>query len=129
VYAVVQAGGRQHKVEVGATVDVDLIDAAVGSSVELDQVLLLSGDDGVTVGQPTVEGAKVIGEVVDDVRGDKIIVFKYKPKVRYRRKTGHRQDYTRLRIKEIVTASGSFTTTDAETQTDAEAPADQEGNQ
>jgi large subunit ribosomal protein L21 len=104
VYAVVQSGGRQHKVEVGSKVDVDRLNAEVGASIELDKVLLLSTDDGVTVGQPTVEGARVLATVVEAIRGDKIIVFKYKAKVRYRRKTGHRQDYTRLEIKDIVTS-------------------------
>ncbi len=117
MYAVVQAGGRQHKVEVGSIVDIDRIDAEVGASVELDKVLLLSTDDGVTVGQPTVEGARVVGQVVDGVRGEKIIVFKYKAKVRYRRKNGHRQDYTRLEIKDIVTSAGSAA---AAAQPDAE---------
>ena len=105
MYAVVASGGRQFKVQIGEKVDVDRMDAAVGTSVELDRVLLLSTDDGVTVGQPTVDGAKVVAEVVSAVRGPKTIVFKYKAKVRYRRKLGHRQDYTRLEIKDIVSAA------------------------
>ncbi len=73
-----------------------------GNTVELDQVLLIAGDEGIRVGQPTVEGAKVVAEVLGEDRQKKIIVFKYKPKVRYRRKKGHRQIHTRLAIKEIV---------------------------
>ena len=73
----------------------------------MDRVLLVSDDDKVTVGQPVVRGASVIAEALGDERGDKIIVFKYKPKVRYRRKKGHRQTYTRLAIKEINPGKGS----------------------
>ena len=73
-----------------------------GSTVELDQVLLVAQDDQVLVGRPMVEGAKVIAEALEEVRGKKITVFKYKPKVRYRRKKGHRQFYTKLAIKRIV---------------------------
>ncbi len=73
-----------------------------GSTVELDQVLLVAQDDQVLVGRPMVEGAKVIAEALEEVRGKKITVFKYKPKVRYRRKKGHRQFYTKLAIKQIV---------------------------
>ena len=70
----------------------------------MDNVYLVSDGKKVTVGTPKVEGAKVIADVVEEGKGDKVIVFKYKPKVRYRRKKGHRQPYTRLTIKDIVTA-------------------------
>ena len=73
-----------------------------GNTVELDKVLLIADDDRVTVGTPTVDGAKVIATSQGEGKGKKIIVFKYKPKVRYRKKTGHRQFYTRLAIDEIV---------------------------
>ena len=87
----------------GAVVDVELLPVAEGGTVELDRVLLLSQDGQVTVGTPTVAGAKVRGDRRRrNVRGDKIIVFKYKAKTRQRNKTGHRQNYTRLAIKEIV---------------------------
>ena len=75
-----------------------------GSPVELDRVLLLGDDEKVTVGQPVIDGAKVLATSQGDARKKKIIVFKYKPKVRYRKKTGHRQFYTRLAIDSIVTA-------------------------
>lgn len=101
MYAVVESGGKQYKVEVGKTVDVDLLAAAPGETVELGRVLMISAEDGVTVGQPTVDGARVLAEVVEDVRGPKLIVFKYKSKVRYRKKNGHRQSYTRVLVKDI----------------------------
>ncbi|MBA7632186.1 hypothetical protein ES703_39729 [subsurface metagenome] len=78
------------------------LDAAEGNAVELDKVLFIADGDKVTVGTPTIEGAKVIATSQGDGRGKKIIVFKYKPKVRYRRKTGHRQFHTRLVIDKIV---------------------------
>lgn len=102
MYAVVETGGKQYKVAPGQTVDVEKLPAEAGQTVELDRVLLISEDDKVAVGSPTVPGAKVIATVVEQVKGEKVIVFKYKPKTRYRRKTGHRQEYTRLAIKEIV---------------------------
>ena len=73
-----------------------------GSTVELDRVLLIADDDKVTVGQPVIDGAKVLATAQRNGRGEKIIVFKYKPKVRYRRKTGHRQLFTRLVIDKIL---------------------------
>jgi large subunit ribosomal protein L21 len=72
-----------------------------GGEVELDRVLFVADGDKVRIGTPLVEGAKVVAEVVGEGKGKKVIVFKYKPKVRYRRKTGHRQQYTKLAIKEI----------------------------
>jgi large subunit ribosomal protein L21 len=81
--------------------EVEKIDAEAGSSVELSEVLLVGDGDEVTVGSPLVSGAKVSATVVEQARGAKITVFKYKPKVRYRRKIGHRQPVTRLRIDAI----------------------------
>ena len=102
MYAVVETGGKQYKVEPGATVQVERLPAEVGSTVELDRVLLIGDGDEVQVGRPTVAGARVVAEVVAQEKGEKVIVFRYKPKVRYRRKTGHRQRLTRLLIKEIA---------------------------
>lgn len=82
--------------------DVDLLEVADGATIELDHVLVVGEGDKVSVGTPTVKGAKVVATSRGDGRGEKIIIFKYKPKVRYRRKTGHRQAYTRLAIDEIV---------------------------
>jgi large subunit ribosomal protein L21 len=86
----------------GQVLDVDRLDVAEGDTVELDRVLLVGEGANVSVGTPTVEGAKIIATSQGDGRAAKVIVFKYKPKVRYRRKTGHRQAYTRLSIDEIV---------------------------
>lgn len=102
MYAVVEMGGKQYKVVVGETVDMERMPAKVGETVELDRVLLVSDGDEVMVGRPFLEGAKVLATVVGQGRGRKVIVFKYKPQVRYRRKSGHRQPYTRLRIEKII---------------------------
>lgn len=82
--------------------EVERLAAEEGSTIELDDVLLVADENGTKVGEPTVAGAKVIAEVLGENKGKKVIVFKYKPKVRYRRKKGHRQFHTRLAIKEIV---------------------------
>lgn len=102
MYAVVETGGKQYKVAVGETLDVDLLPAAKGEIVTFDRVLLVADGDQVTVGQPTVPGAQVHAKVLGEVKGPKLIVFKYKPKERERRKTGHRQRYTRVQVSQIV---------------------------
>ena len=114
-YAIVQTGGKQYRVKPGDTIAVEKLAADEGSTVELDRVLLVAQDSGVQVGQPTVEGAKVVAEVATQGRADKIIVFKYKPKVRYQVKRGHRQLLTQLSIKEIVTAGPSSGQSEGET--------------
>jgi len=107
IYAIIETGGKQYKVIPGQTIDVERLDVAEGNTVELDRVLLIADDDKVTVGTPTVDGAKVIATSLGEGKGKKIIVFKYKPKVRYRKKTGHRQLYTRLTIDKIVEPESS----------------------
>jgi len=102
VYVVVETSGKQYKISAGEIIDVDKLPLEVGEKVELDRVLLVADGEEVRVGQPTIEGAKVLATVADHVKGPKIIVFKYKPKERYRLKKGHRQNYTRLMIDEIV---------------------------
>jgi large subunit ribosomal protein L21 len=102
MYAIVRIGGRQYPVEVGETVVVEKLPYEVGESVEFDEILYVGGDEPV-IGQPLVDGASVKAEVVEQFKGKKIVVFKYKPKVRYRRKYGHRQHYTRLRVDDITT--------------------------
>ena len=102
MYAVVQTGGKQYKVEPGSTLQVERLPAAVGETVALDRVLLIGDGDNLQVGNPILAGARVLAEVVAQEKGDKIIVFRYKRKVRYRRKTGHRQHLTRLLIKDIA---------------------------
>jgi len=102
VYAIIRDRGTQYRVEEGQVVEVALLAADPGSQVELGEVLLVGGSDSVKVGTPLVEGAKVLAKVLDTSKGDKIIVFKYKNKKRYRRRTGHRQQYTRIAISQIV---------------------------
>ena len=101
MYAVVRSGGKQYRAEVGATIDVDRLPQEVGESIALDDVLLVANDEEVQIGAPTVEGASVTATVVEQFRGKKIIVYKYRQRTNYRRKQGHRQYYTRLRIDEI----------------------------
>ncbi len=100
-YAIVQTGGKQYKVQAGDTFRVESLPGDQGDEVTLQDVLLLSQDGNVTIGEPLVTGALVTTEVVGKGRGKKIIVFKYKPKTRYRRKNGHRQSYTELRVTGI----------------------------
>jgi large subunit ribosomal protein L21 len=103
MYAILETGGKQYKVQPGDVIEVERLDGEVGAQVELGRVLMLGSDDEAPkFGNPGIEGAKVFGEVVSQGKGDKIIVFKYKPKVRYRRKTGHRQPVTRVKIGDIV---------------------------
>jgi large subunit ribosomal protein L21 len=106
IYAIVRNGGKQYRVEPDQLIDVDLLPAEVGSMVELDDVLLIAGNGDVRVGRPRLEGARVIAEVVEHGRGPKVIVFKYKSKTRYHRRHGHRQGYTRLAVRQILTAEG-----------------------
>jgi len=101
MYAIIETGGKQYKVAVGQLLDVERLEANVGDTIELDRVLMVADGEEVRVGQPVVEGAKVRATVVEHGKGRKVIVFKYRPKQRYRRKKGHRQEYTRLRIEEI----------------------------
>ena len=101
-YAIVQTGGKQYRVQEGDSITVEKLPGEEGGAVELDSVLLVSQGEKVTVGQPYVEGAKVVAEVARQGKADKVIVFKYKSKVRYHVKNGHRQQVTQLSIKQIV---------------------------
>ncbi len=101
-YAIVETGGKQYKVAPGQRIDIDRLSVAEGEDVELSKVLLIADGKDTIVGTPTVEGAKVVATCLGERKGDKVIVFKYKPKVRYRRKTGHRQLYATLEIKQIM---------------------------
>lgn len=96
-YAIIKTGGKQYRVSEGDTIRVEKIQGEVGSSVELDEVLMVGGE-AVSVGTPLVSGAKVTAEIVAQDRAKKIIVFKMKRRKNYRRKQGHRQPYTELRI-------------------------------
>lgn len=105
MYAVVDSGGKQYRVETGSTLVVDRLNAAAGATVTFDRVLLVGDDDGVTVGTPTVSGASVRGTVLEHGRGPKIIVFHFRPKAHYRRRNGQRASLTRIRIDEIATGA------------------------
>jgi large subunit ribosomal protein L21 len=101
MYAVVETGGKQIRVREGDVVDVETCAGAPGDEVAFDRVLCLSGDGRFVPGNPTVAGAVVKGRIAAQTRGRKIIVFRYKAKVNYRKKTGHRQALTRVEITEI----------------------------
>jgi large subunit ribosomal protein L21 len=98
----VKSGAHQYKATVGDNLIVERLPYAVGTQVELDEVYLVADGDEILVGQPTVEGAKIQATIVDEFRGPKIRIFKYRPKERYRRRQGHRQTYMRLHVDEIV---------------------------
>ncbi len=107
MYAVIRTGGKQYTVHEGDTLDVESLRAEPGEEVELGEVLMVGDGAEVRIGRPLVEGARVVAGVVEHGKGKKIIVFKYKSKTRYRRKTGHRQQFTRLAIKQIVAGATS----------------------
>ncbi len=101
MYAIIATGGKQYKVSEGDVIRVEKLGAEAGATYEFDQVLAVC-DETLTVGTPVVEGAKVKATVVGDGKGKKVIVYKYKPKTGYHKKNGHRQQYTELKINEIV---------------------------
>ena len=100
MYAIIATGGKQYRVSVGDVIYIEKIDAQVDSTVSFD-VLLMGNDGDVKIGTPVVEGVKVEGKVVGQIRGEKIVVYKYKSKKNYRRKQGHRQPYTKVEITKI----------------------------
>ena len=102
MYAIIESGGKQYRVEPGAVVLLERIPGEVGNQVELNRVLLVSDGSTVKVGKPTLSGARVVSQIVAQTRGEKIDVFKFKKRKKYRRKTGHRQELTQVRIAEIV---------------------------
>ena len=104
MYAVVKTGGKQYKVQKDDVIRVEKLDAEAGKSVTLDEVLMVNDGKKSTIGAPLVSGAKVTAEVLEQTRGEKVIVFKKKRRQNYRRKKGHRQDLTVLRIKDIKAA-------------------------
>ena len=101
MYAVIRTGGKQLRVEPGQAVRVEKLEGAVGDSVSFAEVLLVAGDDAVAVGRPLVEGAVVTGTITEQGRGPKIRTFKMKRRTGYRRKYGHRQAYTEVRVEKI----------------------------
>lgn len=101
MYAIIETGGKQYKVQEGDAIYVEKLEAGDGEVVKFDQVLLVSKDDKVVAGTPTVSGAVVSGKVEKQGKGRKVIVYKYKAKKNYRRKQGHRQPYTKVVIEKI----------------------------
>jgi large subunit ribosomal protein L21 len=106
VYAIIQTGGKQYKVAPGAQVEVDFLNAGEGKAVDLEQVLFIADGKQHLIGTPTLEDAVVKAICTEESKAEKVIVFKYKNKVRYRRKKGHRQLYSKLQIKDIVKPGG-----------------------
>jgi large subunit ribosomal protein L21 len=115
MYAIVEIAGQQFKVEAGKKIFVHRLEAEKGKKVEFDQVLLLEEDGKITVGEPTIKGAVIEGNVLDHMRGDKVIVFKKKRKKGYRVKNGHRQNFTQV---EIVSINGKGSPVKAVTKKD-----------
>ena len=101
MYAIIETGGKQYRVSEGDVIRVEKLSAKEGELVELDKVLAVSKDDQLLVGKPWLEEAKVTAKVLQHGRGDKIIVFKYKPNKNYRKKQGHRQPFTEIQIEKI----------------------------
>jgi len=101
MYAIIRSGDKQFRAEPGQTVRIPAVEAAIGETVTFDQVLLASDGEGVAVGAPTVSGATVVGEIIAHGKDRKITIFKWKRRKGYRRKQGHRQKYTDVRIREI----------------------------
>ena len=103
MYAIIKTGGKQFRAEPGRTIRIPTLDAEVGATVTFEDVLLTGADDEVTVGEPVLDGASVTGEVVRHGKDRKVIIFKWKRRKNYRRKQGHRQGFTEVRIGEIRT--------------------------
>src|SRR6476469_9597641 len=123
MYAVIETGGKQYRVEVGTELEVELLDAEPGKTITLDRVLLVADGDTAAIGRPVVEDASVSAEVVTQTRGPKLISFKYRPKARSRVKKGHRQELTVLRIADIT--SGGKSAAKAAKKADDEAKTEQ----
>jgi large subunit ribosomal protein L21 len=123
MYAVLSSGGKQYRVEAGNELILERVPGDAGASITFDRVLLVGDGDAVTVGTPTVAGASVSGTVLGEALGPKLIVFKFKQKATYRRKNGHRQHLTRVRIDEILTdGKGTKAKAKAETADEAAPP-------
>jgi large subunit ribosomal protein L21 len=101
MYAVIQTGGKQYKVSPGDMVRVEKLDAKPGDTVEIKDVYMVADGDKVSVGKPTLASAKVTAEVVGEVRGEKLLIFKHRRRKGFRKTTGHRQDFTTIKVKEI----------------------------
>ncbi|ORC37197.1 50S ribosomal protein L21 [Marispirochaeta aestuarii] len=104
MYALVEIKGKQYKLEKGSVLQVDKLEGDAGSDVEFDSVLMTSDEAGVNVGAPYVKNAKVTATIEDHTKGDKVTIIKYKRRKGYRRKQGHRQQYSVIKVKDIVGA-------------------------
>jgi len=104
VYAVVRSGGKQYRVEEGRSVKLERLAGEPGDSIEIGDVLLIGDGENITVGAPTVAGARVVGTIAEQGRAKKVVVFRYKAKTRQRKKTGHRQPFTRVVVSDILAA-------------------------
>ena len=101
MYAVIEAGGKQHKVELGQVLEVDLMQEDSGTDYAFENVMLYVDGDDVQIGQPYLENAKVVAEVLEDVKADKVTILRFRRRKHSMRKIGHRQKYTQIKIKEI----------------------------
>ena len=129
MYAVIETGGKQYKVEEGDVISVEKLKVAAGEKVTLDKVLLISDGTTVEVGTPYLESAKVEATAVENGKGEKVIIFKYKSKKDYRKKQGHRQPYTMLKIESLggksTTAKKSDAVADETVKPDSDKPAEE----
>lgn len=105
MYAIIESGGKQHKVTAGDILQVEKLDADVGTKVEFNKVLLIAKDEHVTIGTPCVAGAKVCGEIVEQGRLDKIDIVKFRRRKHFLKRAGHRQYFTAVKVDEIVDAA------------------------
>jgi large subunit ribosomal protein L21 len=119
MYAVIETGGKQYRVEVGTELEVESLDAELGKTIKIERVLLVADGDNASIGRPVVDGAEVSVEIVRQTRGEKLINFKYGPKTRRRVKKGHRQELTVLRVSDIVLNGKSAAKSVAKAESDA----------
>lgn len=122
MYAVLSSGGKQYRVEPGSTLTIEKLTEEAGASVTFDRVLLIADGDDVTVGTPIVSGATISATILGEELGPKIVVFKFKQKAKYRRRTGHRQHLTRVRIDEISADGRSTRRAETAEELQAKAP-------
>ena len=101
MYAIIETGGKQYRVQEGDALYIEKLEVAAGETVEFDKVLAVSNEDGLTIGSPIVANAKVAASVIENGKGPKVIIYKYKAKKDYRKKQGHRQPYTKIKIESI----------------------------
>jgi large subunit ribosomal protein L21 len=102
MYAVIQTGGKQYRVAPGDTLTVEKLPGNVGDAVEFGEVLMLSKDGSLSMGKPTIQGAKVTGKIVEHGRGEKLVVYKFRRRKNYRLRNGHRQNYTSIQISDVL---------------------------